>query len=92
MIDSLSRLSHLHFGMTGVALAHSNLRFAWQAWRLWHWAGSGGALGQRGTWRHGRSICVAGVATFGTAGPGGSGPRWKHLHRLVASLHNLSHT
>ena len=23
-----------------------HLRFAWQAWRLWHWAGSGGALGR----------------------------------------------
>ena len=49
--------------------------FAWQAWHLWHWAGSGGALGPRwspgrrgtlcgirGTWRHPRSICVADVA------------------------------
>ena len=62
--------------------------FAWQAWHLWHWAGSGSALGsqltpwaprllasqawhlvtwtftlrgRRGTWRHGSSLCVAGV-------------------------------
>ena len=31
---------------------------AWQAWHLWHWVGSGSALGSR--WR--RSLCVAGVA------------------------------
>ena len=32
--------------VAGVALAHIDLRFAWQAWLLWHWAGSGGALGR----------------------------------------------
>ena len=26
-------------------LGHIHLRFAWPAWHLWHWAGSGGALG-----------------------------------------------
>ena len=31
-------------------------RFAWQAWHLGHWAGSGGALGRAG------AFCVAGVA------------------------------
>ena len=31
--------------MAGVALGHMHLCFAWQAWHLWHWAGSGGALG-----------------------------------------------
>ena len=25
----------------------THLRFAWQAWQLWHWAGSGGVLGRR---------------------------------------------
>ena len=35
--------------------------FAWQAWRLWHWVGSGGALGQ--PWRRdAAAFCVAGVA------------------------------
>ena len=29
-----------------MALGHIYLRFAWQAWRLWHRAGSGGALGR----------------------------------------------
>ena len=27
-------------------VAGIHLRFAWQAWHLWHWAGSGGALGR----------------------------------------------
>ena len=33
---------------TGLALVARfawQLRFAWQRWHLWHWAGSGGALG-----------------------------------------------
>ena len=33
------------FHVAGVALGDIHLRFAWQAWHLWHWAGSGGALG-----------------------------------------------
>ena len=33
------------FHVAGVALGDIHLRFAWQAWRLWHWAGSGGVLG-----------------------------------------------
>jgi len=40
---------HLRFAMfrvAGVALGGIHLRFAWQAWHLWHWAGSGGALGR----------------------------------------------
>ena len=50
------------FHVAGVALGDIHLRFAWQAWYLWDWAGSGGALGRRdaaallrgrrGTWRH----------------------------------------
>ena len=47
----------LSFRMAGAALGDIYLRFAWQAWRLRHWAGSGGALG-----RHLPSFCVAGVA------------------------------
>ena len=34
------------FHMASVALGDIHLRFAWQAWHLWHWAGSGGALGR----------------------------------------------
>ena len=35
--------------VAGVALGDIGLHFAWQAWRLWHWAGSesGGARGSR---------------------------------------------
>ena len=36
---------HLRFAWQFVALGHIHLRFAWQVWHLWHWAGSGGALG-----------------------------------------------
>jgi len=31
--------------VAGVALGDIHLRFAWQTWHIWHWAGSGGALG-----------------------------------------------
>ena len=54
---------------------HMDRHFAWQAWHLWHWVGSGGALGsqaalgrrgvlrgRRGTLWHPPSLCVAGVA------------------------------
>ena len=47
------------FCAAGMALGDIHLRFAWQAWRLGHWAGSGGALGRasvargrRGPWWH----------------------------------------
>ena len=46
--------------------------FAWHAWHLWRWTGSGGALGyfgrrgclrgRHGAWRHRPSLCVAGMA------------------------------
>ena len=35
------------FCVADAALADTILRFAWQAWQLCHWAGSGGALGRR---------------------------------------------
>ena len=71
------------------SLGDIDAHFAWQAWHLRHWAGSGDApgsqmtpwpprlfawqawhlvtstvtlRGRRGTWRHGPSPCVAGVA------------------------------
>ena len=46
------------FHVAGVALGDIDLRFAWQAWQLWDWAGSGRALGRRGA----VALCVAGVA------------------------------
>ena len=33
--------------VVGVALGDIHRHFAWQAWHLWHWAGSSGALGFR---------------------------------------------
>ena len=48
-----------HFCVARVALGDIHLDFAWQAWHLWHWAGSGGALGRGWSPRH---FCVAGVA------------------------------
>ena len=62
-----------------VALGDIHLRFAWQAWRLGHWAGSGGALGPDWSpvtprhfewqawqaWHLVTSFCGAGVALRG---------------------------
>ena len=42
------------FFVVGVALGNIDLHFVWQAWRLWCWAGSGGALGSRLSLRTGR--------------------------------------
>ena len=45
---SHTQLAHQpSFCAAGVALAHINFRFAWHAWHLWDWVGSGGALGAR---------------------------------------------
>ena len=47
--------------MAGVALGDIDAHFAWQAWHLRHWAGSGGAPGSQMTpWTP--RLCVAGVA------------------------------
>ena len=48
--------------MAGVALGDIHLRFSWQAWHLWHWAGSGGALGPVLVAGDAAALCVAGVA------------------------------
>ena len=37
------------FHVAGVVLGDIDFHFAWQAWNLWHWAGSGGALGPEWT-------------------------------------------
>ena len=50
------------FHMASVALGDIHLRFAWQAWHLWHWAGSGGALGRALVASDAAVLCVAGVA------------------------------
>eukprot|EP00435_Cladocopium_sp_Y103_P039663 s3172_g10.t1 len=48
------------FCVAGVALGDMDLRFVWQAWRLVTWTFV--LRGRRGTWRHGPSLCVAGMA------------------------------
>ena len=35
--------------MADVALGDIDCHFVWQAWHVWHWAGSGGALGTEWT-------------------------------------------
>ena len=63
----------------GVALAHIHLHFAWQAWHLWHWAGSGRALGCRlspGALRHfAWQAWHLGTSTFHLRDKGGT---WRH--------------
>jgi len=48
--------------VAGVALGDIYLRFTRQAWHLWHWAGSGGALGLGVVAGDAAALCVAGVA------------------------------
>ena len=50
------------FHVACVALGDIHLHFAWQAWYLWHWAGSGGALGRALVARGAAPLCVAVVA------------------------------
>ena len=45
-----------------MALGDNHLCFAWQALHLWHWAGSGGALGPVLVAGDAAALCVAGVA------------------------------
>ena len=47
--------------MAGVALGDMDLHFAWQAWHLRHWAGTGDALGSGWVAAGRRTLCVAGV-------------------------------
>ena len=48
--------------VAGVALGDIYLCFAWQAWHLRHWAGSGGALGRALVAGDAAVLCMAGVA------------------------------
>jgi len=48
--------------VAGVARSDIHLRFAWQAWHLGHWAGSGGALGLVLVAGDAAALCVADVA------------------------------
>ena len=54
-----------HWAFSGGALGSeltpwAPWQFAWQAWHLATWTVT--LPGKRGTWRHGRALCVAGVA------------------------------
>ena len=48
--------------VAGVALGDLGRHFAWQAWHLWHWTGSGGALGSPLGAAVAAAVGVAGVA------------------------------
>jgi len=65
--------------VAGVALGDIDLPFAWQAWHLWHWAGSGRALGCRlspGALRHfAWQAWHLGTSTFHLRDKGGT---WRH--------------
>ena len=69
--NSLTHSPITHSPITHNLLTHNSLthNFVWQVSRLWHWAGSGGALGSRsrggclsggcGTWKHPHSVWQA---------------------------------
>ena len=40
-----AQFAHIQLTHAGVALGDMDRHFAWQACHVWHWAGSGGALG-----------------------------------------------
>jgi len=65
--------------VAGVPLGDIHLGFAWQAWHLRHWVGSGGALGRA---QSPAATCVAGVA-LGDIHPRGT---WDTGLALVARL------
>ena len=48
--------------VAGVALSDIDRHFAWQVWHLWHWTGSGGALGPQRPPVVAAAVGVAGVA------------------------------
>ena len=70
----------------GLLVAGALRHFAWQAWRLWHWAGSGGALGRPVVVRGAAALCVAGVAL----GDFDLRLAWQAWHLVTSTT--LSHT
>jgi len=67
--------------VAGQALGDIYLHFAWQAWHLWHWAGSGGALGLGLVAGDATALCVAGVALGDV-----------HLHFMWQARHLVTYT
>ena len=53
--------------MAGVALGDIDLHFAWQAWRLRHWAGSATFCGRRGTYGTGLALVARAWFPFDVA-------------------------
>jgi len=69
--------------VASVALGDTHLHFAWQAWHLWHWAGSGGALGRALIARSAAPLCVAGVALGDIDVPFA----WQAWHLVTLTFH-----
>ena len=67
--------------MAGVALGDIHLRFAWLAWHLGHWAGSGGALFARWVAQGAVPLCM-GVAL----GDIHLGFAWQVWHLVTSTL------
>ena len=78
--------------VAGVALGDMDRHFAWQAWHLWHWAGSGGALGSQLTpwtprlfaWQAWHLV----TWTFTLRGTRGT---WRHGSSLCVAAWHLRH-
>ena len=114
-----STLDTLHLTLHTLHFGDMDRHFAWQAWHVWHWAGSGGTLGshvpewsprlfawqawhlatstfvsrgRRGTWRHGRGICVAGAALVTLCWPHFVPLPNSHFTLDTLHLHSTPHT
>ena len=48
-VAKVSKQVVMSFCVAGVVLGDIDFHFAWQAWHLWHWTGSGGTLGPEWT-------------------------------------------
>ena len=66
------------FHVACVALGGIYLHFAWQAWHLWHWAGSGGVLGPVLVAGDAAALCEAGVALGDIHLSRGKRGTWRH--------------
>jgi len=83
---------HLRFVWQVWHLVTSTFVLAWQAWHLWHWAGSGGALGPVLVAGDAAALCVAGVA-LGDINLRFAWQAWHLWHWAGPGVtHHLSHT
>ena len=75
------------FRVAGVALDDIRLRFAWQAWNLWHWAGSGVTrhLCHTPSFTHPFVTHYLSHTIFDT-------PSFKTLSHTLSLPHNIFHT